>query len=78
MTNHDPDIEGLAMANLTLQQCAAINRVIERARHSSGRQSEELPDGSEAYAYPTVSGQIHFGLNGPPHGFCIARGVFEK
>jgi len=48
MTDHDPDIEGLAMANLTLQQCAAINRVIERARHSLARQSKELPDGSEA------------------------------
>ncbi|MGA7322989.1 MAG: SH3 domain-containing protein [Rhodomicrobium sp.] len=76
ITNHDPDIEGLAMANLTLQQYAAIKRVIEQARHSSGRQSEELSDGSEAYAYPTVSGRIHFGLNVPPHGLCLARGVF--
>jgi hypothetical protein len=65
------------LERLTPAQRAAVEIVIAAARREPGRQVLELEDGSEAYAYSGARGSIHWGLNGPIDGFCLARGKLE-
>jgi hypothetical protein len=57
-------------------EAAATARVIEAARKRSGLQKEDLPDGSEAYAY-SGGNRIHYGINGPD-GMSRSRDVTKK
>jgi hypothetical protein len=56
---------------------ASVRRVISlvRANPAAGQQSEALPDGGEAYAYPSRQG-IHWGHNRASDGLCDARGIW--
>ena len=62
-------------AKLTAAQQTAVDRCIAAARQSSGIHTEDLPDGSQAYAYSQGHGGIAWGLNRAGDGMCIARGV---
>jgi len=64
-------------STITASQKAAVGRVIAKARSEAGNHTEDLPDGSEAYAYSGAHG-THWGVNGGPHGFNIARGIWPK
>jgi hypothetical protein len=61
---------------LTAEQQQAVEQVIGLARQHGDRHTKDLPDGSEAYAYPHRRG-IAWGVNGGSFGFNIARGVRE-
>ncbi|MGA7325439.1 MAG: hypothetical protein WBX25_13355 [Rhodomicrobium sp.] len=63
----------IEMERLTQPQRKAVKRVIERARHQSGLNSEDMPDeAGQAYAYAGAHGKIHWGFDNPIN---IARGV---
>jgi len=64
----------------------AVDIVIERVEQGAPvaklafavAEKPNWPHDSEAYAYPHPGGGIAWGLNGPPHGFCIARGIVGR
>jgi hypothetical protein len=60
---------------LNIKQKAAVERAIELTREHGDHRSVNMPDGSEAYAYPHARG-IAWGVNGGENGFNIARGVW--
>ncbi len=64
-------------AILTPAEQAVVRRVISlvRANPAAGQQSEALPDGGEAYAYPDSRG-VCWGRNRASDGFCDARGIW--
>jgi hypothetical protein len=57
---------------LSPRQAAAVERCIAKARKEQGQHDD---GGAYAYAVGTV---IHWGFNGGPKGFCIARGVVPR
>ncbi len=59
-------------SRLTPTQAAAVERCIAKARIEPGQH-----DDGGAYAY-AVGDTIHWGFNGGPNGFCIARGVVPR
>lgn len=72
-------------ARLTEEQKAAVRRVAElaaprwpRSTAIGQRQTEILPDGGEAYAYPHPGGGIAWGYNDGETGFCVARGICRR
>ena len=62
---------------LTPDQKPLVDGVIAEARRLN-RQVRRASGGLDAYAHPHPGGGIAWGLDGPPRGFNIARGVMAK
>jgi hypothetical protein len=65
-----------ANKRLTGDQSAAVERCIAavKAKREGGMVTEDLPDGSQAYAYPQGHGAVAWGVNDAT-GMNIARDV---
>ncbi len=59
-------------SRLTPTQAAAVERCIAKVRKEEGQH-----DDGGAYAY-AVGRTIHWGFNGGPDGFCVARGIVPR
>ena len=59
---------------LTPDQKPLVDNVIAEARRLN-RQARRASGGLGAYAHPHPAGGIAWGLDGPPNGFNIRRGV---
>lgn len=64
-------------ATLSADQKILVDGVIAEARRLK-RQVRRASGGLDAYAHPHPGGGIAWGLDGPPRGFNIARGVMPK
>ncbi len=62
---------------LTPDQQAAVNEAIEAVKTNGGRQTVNMPDRAEAYAYPLGENRIAWGFNRAEDGFNVARGVTQ-
>jgi hypothetical protein len=62
---------------LSPEHRAAVLRLIRVARARPGQHSEDLPDGSQAYAYGGARG-VHWGVDRASDGFNDKRGVWPK
>lgn len=53
----------------------AVDVVIKEAKTARGIVSHEYGHTGDVYAYPGQADEIHWGVNGGAHGYCIARGI---
>lgn len=54
---------------------AVVESVIAECRIAGKMVSRPHGENGAVYAYPKGHGEIHWGVNGGPHGFNIARGT---
>ena len=53
-----------------------VDQAISQAKEGKVHVSLTLvPGRSDVYAYPYADGLVSWGVNGPPNGFLIARGI---
>ena len=64
-------------AALSADQKRMVDGVVAEARRTK-QQARRASGGFDYYAYPHPGGGIAWGVDGPPHGFNIRRGVMPK
>ena len=61
----------------TTEEWDRAEEAIDACRRSGRRENLHTTYG-DAYAYPSPRGDIIWGINGGPNGFCIAQGRANK
>ncbi len=74
MTTENEHSMGAEFETLDADTKAAIRSLVDKVRRTGYAEGEPFRAG-DIYAYPHRAGGVAWGVNGAPHGFCIARGI---